>query len=67
MRANLKDYKAWIQERAEEIALDLFGQEWDEVARSTQDWCYHVATEHYKDKYADSIDATYEAMRDNLL
>lgn len=63
------DYKDWIQNKAEELALGLFGfrTDYDKLDEATRDWCYMVATELYKDHYADQIDAAYERAKDARL
>lgn len=66
-RSFLKDYKAWIQERADEIALEEQGKDFYELPNDMQDMVYNKATEDYKDAYADMMDATYEAIRDRRI
>lgn len=61
---SLKDYKAWIQERAEEIVTNLFitpfgrtlDDDWHETWERHKDWAYRIAMKEYKDAYADQVD-----------
>ena len=61
------DYKLWIQNRAEEIAQEKYGTEFDDLPKDRQSEVYNKAEENYREAYADSIDATYEAIRDKSL
>lgn len=54
--ADLKDFKDWIQEEAEERALEVYDTEFCNLPKETQDELYALATEAYKDAYAGSID-----------
>ena len=58
------NYKYWIQNRAEEIALEDYDSEFYGLPTDKQREVYHKATEAYNEAYADSIDATYEAIRE---
>ena len=58
------DYKYWIQNRAEEIAVEEYGKEFYDLPDELWDKVYQQAIEAYKEAYADRIDSTYEAIRD---
>ena len=61
------DYKYWIQNRAEEIALEEYDKDFYDLPERVQSEVYNRATEAYKEMYADRIDSTYEAIRDKQL
>ena len=67
MTSSLTDYKDWIQNKADEIALDVYETEFYDLPPETRDTVYGLATEAYKDALADRIDLIYEALRDKQL
>jgi len=54
------DYKEWIQNKAEELALERYDTDYYDLPESTRQQLYDEAMELYKDHYADQIDAAYE-------
>lgn len=55
------DYKDWIQNKAEELALEQHNTDYYGLPKSTRHQLYDKACELYKDHYAGQIDAAYEA------
>ena len=63
----IHDYKDWIQNKAEELALEEYDAVFYELNETKQAKIYNKAMEAYTDYYADSIDAAYERIRDSVL
>lgn len=61
---NMKD---WAQNRADEIALEVYNREFYNLGPHIQLLVYAKALEDYKDYYADLVDSTYERLRDQKL
>jgi len=58
------DYKDWIQNKAEDLALEKQGKEFYELPRELRDTIYNMACEEYKDYLANEIDRIYEQLRE---
>jgi len=54
------DYKDWIANRADELALEKYGKDFYDLSGELQVEVYNQAMEEYKDHYADMIDAAYD-------
>ena len=54
------DYKTWIQNRAEEIAIAVYGREFYDLPEYIHTWVYEQAMEAYKDHVADQIDNAHD-------
>ena len=67
MSSSLTDYKDWIQNKADEIAMGVYAAEFYNMSPSLQDEVYDLALEAYKDALASRIDLIYEALRDKQL
>lgn len=57
MAVNMKD---WLQNRADEIALDKTGHEFYELGPQLQLMCYMIAEQDWVDYYSSLIDVVYE-------
>lgn len=64
---NLRDYKAWIQSKAEDIAREHYETEYHDLPEEEQRTVYNLATEAYKDAYFDSIDALTDYIQESAL
>ena len=51
------NYKSWIQNRAEEIALEKYDAGFCDLAEDKRAEVYDQAIEDYRDRIADQIDA----------
>ena len=58
----MRDYKDWIQNKAEDLA-NAENAEFNDLPSDKRDAIYNQACELYKDHLADEIDAIYERMR----
>ncbi len=56
-RANIRDYKDWMQERAEELAESLFHQDFYSLCPALQDRAYKAAQSDYHEALAERIDS----------
>ena len=54
------DYKDWIQNRAEELAQELYSTEFYELPENIRAQVYNQAYLDYTDHYAAQIDAAYD-------
>jgi len=62
------DYKDWIQNRAEELAQELYDEEFYDLLNDLQIRLRNRAEADYHDHEADKIDAAYDrAMEAQLL
>ena len=64
MRVSIKDYKDWIQERADDLAVEYYSMDFYTLAKEEQQEIYALALEDYKDEYASYCDYVYEMHRD---
>lgn len=64
IRAKLRDYKDWIQERADDIAEEEHGKDFCDLPLPIQHEVYKHASSDYKEAYSDWCDRPYEQMRD---
>ena len=53
----MRDYKEWIQQRAEDIAIEECGCEFYELSSETQQEIYHEAMVDYQGQIASEIGA----------
>jgi len=60
------DYKYWITCKADEIALEQYGVEFDELPELIREKVYAQAEEAYTDFYSSRLDHIYETMRDKV-
>ena len=56
-KANIRDYKDWMQERAEELAELLFHQDFHSLCPALQDRAYKAAQSDYHEALADRVDS----------
>lgn len=61
---NMKD---WLQNRANEIAEEKTGHDFDELGPQMQIMCYMKAEENYRDYIANKIDSAYEREKERRL
>ncbi|KKL68455.1 hypothetical protein LCGC14_2124800 [marine sediment metagenome] len=61
------DMKDWIQNRAEELAIDLTGHEFGDLGPSIQLMLYMKAEEDWVDYYSGLIDHIYEREKERRL
>ncbi len=66
-RANIRVYKDWIQERAEELAESLYHQDFHSLCTALQDRAYSAAQSDYHEALAERIDSTYSRMKEEKL
>jgi len=59
----LSDYKYWITCKADEIAMDTYGVEFDELDIPTQLEVFDKASAAYADAYADWSSHKYEEIK----
>ena len=64
MRAKLKDYKDWIQERADEIAGEEHDKDFYDLPKPIRDEIYKHASNDYVEAYSSYCDYVYETMRE---
>lgn len=62
-----EDMKEWLQNKAEEVALEKTGHEYYDLGPHMQLMCYAIAEEAYKDHLADLIDSAYEREKERRL
>ena len=67
MPSYLTDYKGWIQDKADKIALANYKVDFYCLSSAAQSRVYAIATEAYKEALANRIDAIYEAIRDKKM
>ena len=58
------DYKQWIQDRAEELALELYAHEYQHLPSNLQELVYFKAEAQYLDYCAMKIDMIYDRLMD---
>lgn len=63
MRASIKDYKDWIQERADDLAVEYYNKDYYDLTDEEQQEIYELAEGDYKDAYASYCDYVYETQR----
>ena len=61
------DYKEWMQERADDLAMSIYGAEYYDLPNQIQLELYAMAESDYKDHYASMIDVARDAAKDNQL
>ena len=61
------DYKEWIQQRADELAEDLYDKDFYHLTGDEQIKVWEQAKEEWIDHYAVSIDACYDAAEERHL
>ena len=66
-RANIKDYKDWMQERAEELAEALFHQDFSSLCPALQDRAYKAAQSDYHEALAERIDSAHMYHKERLV
>ena len=54
------DYKDWIWHKANELSLEKYNMDYDDLPGRTQLAIYQLACELYKDYYAAQINAAQE-------
>ena len=64
MIASIKDCREWTQERAYELASELYDEEFYDLPTTLQEKVYAQANDEYTDKYADWCDVAYERWKD---
>lgn len=67
MRASLKDYKDWMQERADEIAYDEYLKDFYDLTKRQQTEVYDQASSDHTDAYSAWCDAIYERIREERM
>ena len=67
MSASLNDYKDWIQERADEIADEDWGDDFYDLTEHRQRDVYAQAMIEYIDAYSDWYDSIYERIREERM
>ena len=63
MIASIRDCKEWTQERAYELASELYGKEFYDLSTTLQEKVYAQANDEYTDVYADWCDRVYERVK----
>jgi len=58
------DYKEWIQDRAMELAEEMYQQDYYDLPYDLQDDIFSQAVNDYVDYHAGIIDAAYDRMMD---
>lgn len=61
------DMKEWIQNRADEVAMETLGKEYYDLGPHMQAMCYAKAMEDWADYYANLIDAAYDREKERQL
>ena len=61
------DYKDWIQNRAEDLALEQYDLDLYELQDSIRLTIYEQAMKDYSDHYASQIDAAYDRWKDKQM
>jgi len=57
----MQDKEEWIDERAQDLALRHFGEDFDQLAHDRQMYCWNLAEDDYNNLMADKADALYDA------
>lgn len=57
------DYKDWIQNRADELALEQYNEDFYNLPSEVRDTIYQQAMADYADHYASQVDAAYDRMK----
>ena len=60
------NYKEWIINRANELALDKHDTEYEYLPKSLQEVCFHMAEQDYNDRMALQNDFLYDRMEEEL-
>ena len=63
----MKDRKDWLQNRAEEVAIEVLGKEYYDLGPNLQLICYAKAEEDWVDYYSSLIDAAYDRKKERQL
>ncbi|KKL08498.1 hypothetical protein LCGC14_2575270 [marine sediment metagenome] len=66
-RANIRDYKDWMQERAEELAELLYHQDFHSLCFALQDRAYKAAQSDYHEALAERVDSIRMYRKERLL
>ena len=61
------DKKGWLQNRAEEVAMEVLSKEYYSLGPHMQAMCYAKAEEDWIDYYASLIDAAYDREKERQL
>ena len=60
-----RDMKDWLDKKAQELAMDLYGKEYYDLPADLQAICYATAEERYTDELADIGDRLIEEAKLN--
>lgn len=60
------DYKEWIQNRAEELALELYGHEYQYLPSNLQELVHFKAEAQYRNYCTVSLDAIHDRIKESI-
>ncbi len=62
----MTDYKEWIMNRAEELALDKYDIEYEYLPSNLREVVFFMAQRQYQDMCAVKVDFLYDRMREGI-